>query len=81
MDAILPETMTKPEFVAALLQPQAYSHSCADIRLVETHISWVFLTGDFAYKVPVSATKGTGIGELWNHIRAAAFDRPFEASV
>ena len=31
--------------------------------------------------VPVSATKGTGIGELWNHIRAAAFDRPFEASV
>ena len=51
MDAILPETMTKPEFVAALLQPQAYSHSCADIRLVETHISWVFLTGDFAYKV------------------------------
>jgi len=31
--------------------------------------------------VPVSATKGTGIGELWNHIRAAALDRPFEASV
>ena len=31
--------------------------------------------------VPVSATKGTGVGELWNHIRAAAFDRPFEASV
>lgn len=31
--------------------------------------------------VPVSASRKTGIDELWNHIRAAAFDRPYEASV
>jgi len=31
--------------------------------------------------VPVSAVRRTGIDELWNHIRAAAFDRPVEASV
>lgn len=29
----------------------AYSHPTRDIRLVETHISWVFLTGDYAYKL------------------------------
>ena len=31
--------------------------------------------------LPVSAVRPTGIDELWNHIRAAAFDRPIEASV
>ena len=29
----------------------AYSHPTRDIRLVETHISWIFLTGDFTYKL------------------------------
>jgi GTP-binding protein EngB required for normal cell division len=29
--------------------------------------------------VPVSATRRTGVDELWNIIRAAAFDRQFEA--
>lgn len=43
--------MSAPDFVAALLQPDAYGHPCAEVRLVETHISWVFLTGDYAYKV------------------------------
>jgi len=43
--------MDIPEFVAALLKPEAYPHPCREIRLVETHISWVFLTGDYAYKV------------------------------
>jgi aminoglycoside phosphotransferase family enzyme/predicted kinase len=43
--------MTTPDFVAALLDPAAYGHPCGEIRLIETHISWVFLTGDFAYKV------------------------------
>jgi hypothetical protein len=36
---------------AALLEPGAYPHPVRELRLVETHISWVFLTGDFAYKV------------------------------
>ncbi|MDH3642744.1 MAG: AAA family ATPase, partial [Gammaproteobacteria bacterium] len=43
--------MSTPDFVAALLEPEAYPHPCREIRLIETHISWVFLTGDYAYKV------------------------------
>jgi len=35
----------------ALCQPDAYPHATASIRLVETHISWVLLTGEFAYKL------------------------------
>lgn len=40
-----------PPLVARLLDPAAYPHSTADLRLIETHISWVFLTGDLVYKV------------------------------
>jgi len=39
------------ELVRALLKPAAYPHDVRDIQLIETHISWVILTGDFAYKV------------------------------
>lgn len=35
----------------ALREPGAYPHRCAAIRRVDTHISWVFLTGEFAYKL------------------------------
>lgn len=37
--------------IDALREPAAYPHPCAAIRLVETHISWVFLTGEYAYKL------------------------------
>jgi hypothetical protein len=37
--------------VEALRQPGSYPHAVAEVRLVETHISWVFLTGPYAYKV------------------------------
>lgn len=42
---------THPPLVQRLLEPAAYPHPTQGIRLVETHISWVFLTGPFAYKV------------------------------
>jgi len=35
----------------ALLEPRAYPHRVDQVRLVETHISRVFLAGDFAYKL------------------------------
>lgn len=41
----------QPEMVRGLMKPEAYPHPCGEIKLVETHISWVFLTGDFAYKL------------------------------
>ena len=43
--------MLAPAFVDALRHPSAYPHECTDIRLLETHISWVFLTGKYVYKL------------------------------
>lgn len=37
--------------VRALLDPQAYPHPVQSIRHIETHISHVFLTGRYAYKI------------------------------
>jgi hypothetical protein len=37
--------------IAALLCPNAYPHPTGPISLRETHISWVLLTGPFAYKI------------------------------
>ena len=42
--------MNTPEFISALMDPGAYGHPCAEVQLVETHISWVFLTGEYGYK-------------------------------
>ena len=39
------------ELIAALHDPRAYGHPVQNLRLIETHISWVFLTGSFAYKI------------------------------
>lgn len=45
-------TPSHPAMIEGLLQPDAYPHPVATpIRLAETHISWVILTGEFAYKV------------------------------
>ena len=37
--------------LAALLQPAAYAHPAGEVVHLETHISHVFLAGDFAYKL------------------------------
>jgi hypothetical protein len=39
------------DLIEGLLDAQAYPHPSRQIRLIETHISYVFLTGDFAYKL------------------------------
>jgi len=41
----------QPEWICGLLEPDAYPHAVSEVRLIETHISWVFLTGEYAYKV------------------------------
>jgi aminoglycoside phosphotransferase family enzyme/predicted kinase len=46
--AIPAETL---RLVERLHEPAAYPHPTAAIRLIETHISWVFLTGTFVYKL------------------------------
>lgn len=35
----------------ALLSPESYPEKVKKIKLLQTHISWVFLTGKYAYKV------------------------------
>jgi hypothetical protein len=35
----------------ALSHPEAYPHTTGSIEVIETHISWIFLTESFAYKV------------------------------
>ncbi|MBL8381880.1 MAG: AAA family ATPase [Burkholderiales bacterium] len=37
--------------IAALRDPHAFPHPAAAVELVETHISWVLLAGDYAYKI------------------------------
>lgn len=37
--------------IASLLHEDVYPHPVDSIRLIETHISWVILTGRFAYKI------------------------------
>jgi aminoglycoside phosphotransferase family enzyme len=39
-----------PDFVSFLLQPIAYSSAPGNVKLVQTHISYVFITDDFVYK-------------------------------
>lgn len=37
--------------VRALANPAAFDHPSQSIQVLETHISWILLTGDFAYKI------------------------------
>jgi aminoglycoside phosphotransferase family enzyme/predicted kinase len=39
------------QIIAALQDPAAYTHPIAGIHVVQTHVSCVFLTGDYVYKV------------------------------
>ncbi len=40
-----------PPLIRALLEPQRYPPALQRVELVQTHISWVLLAGDFAYKI------------------------------
>ena len=39
------------ELIASLDNPLAFGHPIKYLRLIETHISWIILTGDYAYKI------------------------------
>ncbi len=40
-----------PALIAALLDPKRYPDSVQRVEVVQTHISWVLLAGEFAYKI------------------------------
>jgi len=37
--------------ITLLCNPSVYEHEVSDISVIETHISWIILTGDYAYKI------------------------------
>jgi len=39
------------DLIEGLFSPSAYPHEVGEVELVETHISWVLLTGEYAYKI------------------------------
>jgi aminoglycoside phosphotransferase family enzyme/predicted kinase len=39
------------EAIRSLLKSDAYDHPVGEVRLIQTHISWVLLAGEFAYKI------------------------------
>lgn len=39
-----------PPLIQSLLDPARYPHPAGPVELMETHISWVLLAGDYAYK-------------------------------
>ena len=43
--------MKQTEIISLLLREDAYNHKVPKIRVEETHISWVILTGMYAYKI------------------------------
>ncbi|GAB6067280.1 AAA family ATPase [Methylothermus subterraneus] len=43
--------MSLPPLIQALLDPAVYDHPTQTLRCRETHISWILLTGPYAYKI------------------------------
>jgi len=47
-----------PPVAQAFLNPRFYPHKCAGIELLQTQMSFVFLTGDYAYKMKMPVNLG-----------------------
>ena len=43
--------MNRPSLVEAMQKEEFYPHHPAEVRMVQTHISWVFLADELVYKV------------------------------
>ena len=48
---VQPEDPAFNRLIASLNNPLAFGHPVKYIRVIETHISWIILTGNFAYKI------------------------------
>ncbi|HVC11882.1 MAG TPA: hypothetical protein VNE59_09620, partial [Burkholderiales bacterium] len=49
---------SQARLIAALAQPARYPHPLERVELLETHISWVLLAGEFAYKIKKAVNLG-----------------------
>lgn len=43
--------MTHPKLATAMMKPAFYPECPRSVELVQTHISYVFIAGDFVYKI------------------------------
>jgi len=43
--------MGHPPLIQAMMKPDFYPHPVKQVQMLQTHISWVFLTGEYAYKL------------------------------
>ena len=39
-----------PEYITSLMRPEAYEHPADEVQLIQTHISYVLIAGQFVYK-------------------------------
>ena len=44
-------SLNQPNIISHLKKKTTYSHAISKIKVLETHISWILLTGSFAYKI------------------------------
>jgi len=51
MSAVPNSNSPYPPLIQALCNADVYPHQADAIRIIETHISWVLLTGQYAYKI------------------------------
>ncbi len=49
---------TQKQIVDSLLTPEAYPENPGEIGLIQTHISFVFITNNFVYKVKKAVNFG-----------------------
>ncbi len=54
----IPDDSAVPPFIDALMNPRCYPHAVTAVERIETHISWVLLAGDYAYKIKKSVAPG-----------------------
>lgn len=47
----MPAAPLQSSLIQALMNRDAYPHPVDDVKMLETHISWVLLAGDYAYKI------------------------------
>lgn len=50
LENIFMTTENLPSFIQKILLPETYPHSVDEVKLVQTHISFVTLAGDYVYK-------------------------------
>ena len=44
-------SLDQQNIISHLKKKTAYSHTMSKIKVLETHISWILLTGSFVYKI------------------------------